>query len=127
MNAPLRRGIRPPQPIDVNSPQWLAMFYQWVIDTLTNLDECLDKTQEAHEETRTEISVWMTSAKNFDEDFNSRLRDHIDAHLEIDRVQKAKRSVWFLQWNAFKDAARFASSGAVTAIVVVVLKWLGAI
>ena len=101
------------------------MFYQWVIDTLTHLDECLDKTQEAHEETRTEISVWMTSAKNFDEDFNSRLRDHIEAHHEIDRVQKAKRSVWLLQWDTFKDGARFASSGAVTAIVVVILKWLG--
>lgn len=103
------------------------MFYQWLIDTLMHLDECLDKTQEAHEETRTEMSVWLAAAKNFDNDFEARLKQHIDEHHLIDANKKAKRSVWMNQWDGLKEAIKFATSGTMTAIVVVALKWLGVI
>lgn len=122
---PLRRpNTGPPQPVDPSNPVWMAMFYQWLIDKVMHLDDCMDATQEAHRETQAELAAWMGVSRDSHDDLSTQIENHLKMHNLIDQTKQAKRSVWIFQWETIKEVGKIASSGTVIAIVFYVLNQL---
>lgn len=127
MNPPARRTPQPPQPVEPENPTWRVMFFQWLIDRVTHLDECMDETKDSVKEQHIELSAWMQASKESDANIMERVAKHISEHDVIDQTQAAKRSVWKMQGGFLRDLLKFATEGTVIAGLLAMLKYAGII
>jgi hypothetical protein len=102
----MKRTVRPPEPVDVGNPQWIARAWQWVFDQLIHLDGCIDSLR--NETTEKDATMFSMIAAGKDRD--GTLAEQIDAHQKfhdlMDAGHKAKRSQLSQAWSVARDGAR---------------------
>jgi hypothetical protein len=102
----MRRTVRPPEPVDVSNPQWVARAWQWVFDQLQHIDECVDTMKDSHTEFKAEVFSLIAAGKVVDGSLEERIDDHQAFHDQMDVAHKAKRSQLSQAWNVARDGAR---------------------
>lgn len=112
---------RPPEPVDVENPQWIARAWQWVFDQLSHLDECVDGVKETQNEYHAEVTAMMAAKEADHQLFEAKLEKHEAEHKAIEERQKAKASVWKLQGKWAVWLFEKATQGSVIGFVVYIL------
>jgi hypothetical protein len=121
----MKRTVRPPEPVDVGNPQWIARAWQWVFDQLVHLDGCIDSLRAE----TTEKDATMFSMIAAGKDMDGTLADQIEAHQKfhdlMEAGHKAQRSQVQQAWLIAKDGARAAYDVGKFVAVIGVGKVLG--
>src|SRR5690606_6720418 len=111
-------ATRPPEPVDVESPQWVARAWQWVFDQLRHVDECVDEMKQTQTEFHAEVNALMSAKMTDHATILEMIERHEAEHKAIEQAKKAREGVWRFQASALNEALRLGSNGIVAAGVV---------